>query len=50
LNWSINGYLEYIKPSYDTEIEPTKQSSDIIIPHFGGGFNDHKKESNSLLK
>lgn len=45
LNWSINNYLENIKPSYDIEIEPTKQSSDIIIPHFGGGFNDHKKDS-----
>jgi uridine kinase len=50
LNWSINNYLEHIKPSYDREIEPTKQSSDIIIPHFGGGFNDHKKESTSLFK
>ena len=40
--WSVNNYLENIKPSYEREIEPTKQTSDIIIPHFGGGFNDHK--------
>jgi uridine kinase len=43
LNASVANYMEYIKPSYEKEIEPTKQTSDIIIPHFGGGFNDHKK-------
>lgn len=44
LGKSVANYLEFIKPSYEREIEPTKQTSDIIIPHFGGGFNDHKKE------
>ena len=42
LNASVNNYLEFIKPSYEKQIEPTKQTSDIIIPHFGGGFKDHK--------
>ena len=45
LEESVSNYLAFIKPSYENEIEPVKQSSDIIIPHFGGGFNDHKKES-----
>jgi uridine kinase len=48
LNESVANYLEFIKPSYEREIEPTKQTSDIIIPHFGGGFNDHKKECKSI--
>ena len=43
LNTSIVNYLENIKPSYEHEIEPCKIKSDIIIPHFGGGYDDHRK-------
>ncbi len=39
LNESGPNYLEFIRPSYEREIEPTKQASDVIIPHFGGWFN-----------
>lgn len=49
LNESISNYLENIKPSYDSEIEPCKIKSDIIIPHFGGGYDDHRKESTPSL-
>lgn len=45
LNDSIMNYLENIKPSYELEIEQCKIKSDIIIPHFGGGYDDHRKES-----
>lgn len=48
LNDSIANYLAEIKPSYEKEIEPCKSESDIIIPHFGGGYDDHRKESNLI--
>jgi uridine kinase len=46
---SVATYLEFIKPSYEREIQQTKQTSDIIIPHFGGGFKDHKKDCTVIL-
>lgn len=49
LNDSINNYLQNIKPSYENEIEPCKIMSDIIIPHFGGGYDDHRKKCNSVF-
>lgn len=45
MNDSIDRYLSNIKPSYETEIEPCKIKSDLIIPHFGGGFDDHRRLS-----
>lgn len=48
LSASIDNYLQNIKPSYEAEIEPCKITSDIIIPHFGGGYNDHRKKCTQI--
>ena len=44
LNDSIANYLENIKPSYDSEVEPCKTKSNIIIPHFGEGTTTIENE------
>lgn len=49
LNDSIDNYLQKIKPSYEMEIEPCKITSDIIIPHFGGGYDDHRKKCTYIV-
>jgi hypothetical protein len=35
--------LNHIKHSYENDIEPYKKFSDLIVPHFGNGYDDHKK-------
>lgn len=47
LDQSIIIYLSQIKKSYEGEIEPTKVNCDLVVPHFGNGYADHKIQDKS---
>jgi uridine kinase len=47
LDVSILEYLTKIKPSYEKEIEPTKVDCDLVVPHIGNGYADHKMKNRS---
>ena len=42
LDLSIMQYLTQIKLSYEKDIEPTKVNCDLVVPHIGNGYADHK--------
>lgn len=40
----IDRYLKYVKPDFERYVFPSKKYADIIIPNYGGGFNNELPE------